>query len=459
MTNAIIDNSSLTSVERVLGFVLVNQYYDLSGDLSAYENYLTALLFYDRPSRIDDYIPKHREGRTSNFPELGAIHFESDSYDMLLDQAKYLTERIYLKIKGGNLEADPISDFLKSMDLHVCPAWIMQSIDYYLRIRLLAEQSDVNIEKYSVLMGAIFEQLGENSKTKHRPNWLRRLIGSDGREIKDEISEGKGGSRKIAGDIKAFSAGLNWMALRSVFYSIVSQHLEAVSICHPIRSDFIAQYFLRELGAAPADQRGAVAKYFSKNALDLVGQSSEMFGDGVFKLKMPLISAWSTMKAGSPLKGRALVLEARDSPEARALRARMRDIEDISKEGDSARARAQSKKLFRDFSLSTQSLFQKYGKSGEDYFGISANVFSMSGSFKVKALKDKVASLLPSRSMSVAILRNITQDIIQSPTLGRVSDMLRSNIVVNSDNYEEIYRPKVDSPRFRYTRAYWKEPM
>jgi hypothetical protein len=44
MTNAIIDNSTLTAVQRVLGHIPGEQGYDLSGDLSAFDNYLSAML-------------------------------------------------------------------------------------------------------------------------------------------------------------------------------------------------------------------------------------------------------------------------------------------------------------------------------------------------------------------------------------------------------------------------------
>lgn len=63
MTNAVIDNSSLTAVERVLGYIPVDKNYDLSGDLSAFETYLTGLLLYDQPVRIDDYKPEFSKTR------------------------------------------------------------------------------------------------------------------------------------------------------------------------------------------------------------------------------------------------------------------------------------------------------------------------------------------------------------------------------------------------------------
>lgn len=459
MTNVVIDNSTLTAVERVLGHIPIDKNYDLAGDLSAFEGFLSGLIFYDQPFRIDDYKPEFSASRAENFPELGAVKFEADSYEKLLSQARDLTSSTYLKINGGSLGNDPIGRFLKDLDLHVCPAWTMQSSDFYLRIRLLADDTGASVEKYSPLMSAIFDQLKETKSAGQKPVWDKELVGSDGKIIRDKVGNGHDGSRKIGSDIHAFSAGLNWLALRSVFYALVSEHLEAAAICHPIRNDFIAQYYVGDLQAVRIDQREAVLSYFRATAFDLINQSNEILGGGAVKLRIPLISAWATMTAGSPKKGREHVLEMRYSPEAIALRGRMRDIENLQLEGDYAKARASAATLFRDFHYATESLFRKFGKKGEDPFGISANVVSMSGSFKLIPLAQKVASMLPERAKSVALLRNITLDLIKSPTLGRVSDMLRSSVTFGSDEYESVYRPKLETPKFRYARSHWKEPM
>ncbi|WP_156346998.1 hypothetical protein [Sphingomonas sp. Leaf33] len=196
MTNVVIDNSTLTAVERVLGHIPVDKNYDLSGDLSAFEGYLAGLIFYDQPVRINDYKPEFSQSRAQHFPELGIVTFEKDSYDNLLLQARELTSKTYLKIHGGDLGSDPIGEFLKDLDLHVCPAWHMQSSDYYLRIRLLANETGSSFEKYSPLMSAIFDQLTETKSAGQKPIWNKELIGSDGKPVRDVMGKGHDGSRK-----------------------------------------------------------------------------------------------------------------------------------------------------------------------------------------------------------------------------------------------------------------------
>lgn len=459
MTNAIIDNSTLTAVERVIGHIPLDRNYDLSGDLSAFEAYLTALLFYDRPVRIDDYKPEFAEIRTKHFPEIDAIKFEDQSYDLLLAQSRSLTSDMFLKVNAGELGNDILGKFLRDLELYVCPAWVMQSSDFFLKIRILAEESGTNVEKYSPLMASIFEQLNENKQTKIQANWKNELIATNGSLVRNVRGQDHETSYTIGGDVKAFSAGLNWLALRSVFYGIVSEHLEAVSICHPIRNDFLARFYTEHIGIKPLDQRRAVLEYFSTSSLDAVNRSNELLGGAAFKLKVPLFSAWACMKAGSPSAAREHVLEVRFSPEAIALRARMRDIESLHEHNNFDLARKNAVTLFQDIQNAIESLSRKYGASNEDPFAISANVISMSGSFKVIPAIQKLGSLLPARSKSVALLRNITLDLLQNPSIGKISGLLRSSALITSDEIESVYWPKFDKPRFKKSSSFWKRPM
>lgn len=459
MTNAIIDNSTISSVERVIGNIPVHNDYDISGDLSAFEQYLSAMIFYDNPVRIDDYKEEYSEDRKKNFGELGTVAFEKESYDELLRFAQEKVEGIYLSINGGNVEQNDIGKFLDDLDLHVCPAWQMQSSDFFLRIRLLSDKTGAQIEKYSPLMSAIFDQMSEIKSGKSKPNWNKRLVASDGNLIKNIDGDKKNPSYTIGKDVNAFSAGLNWIALRSVFYSIVSEKLEGVAVCHPIRSDFLARFYSEQLNMIGPDQRAAILDYFRTTTLEGINRSNALLGGPAFKLEAPLISAWATLKTGSPKEARNFVNDIRYSSEATALRARLRDVETLISGEEMADARKYSAKIFKDYQIAANDLFRKYSAKDEDPFGISANIVTMTGSFKVIAAADKIASLMPKRRRSMALLRNITLDLLQSPQLGKVSDMFRSSRLLEGDPWDGPSAPKIDHPKFKYARSNWKKPM
>lgn len=459
MTNVIVDNSTLSSVERVIGNIPVRPAYDLSGDLSAFDAYLAALLFYDNPVRIDDYKAEHSEARAKAFPELGTVSFQEGSYDQLLSAARELSQNTTLSIRGGDVEGNELGQFLHDIDLHVCPAWVMQSSDFFLRIRLLSDHAGAEVEKYTPLMSAIFDQLGENKNVGAKPDWRKTLVDSQGKPIKEIAGSAKSGAHRIGSDIHAFAAGLNWLSFRSVFYALAAEKLEAATVCHPIRNDYLARFVADKLNDLGPDQRSAIIQEVQETTAKLLNDSNRLLGGSGFKVRAPLVSAWAALKAGSPREARNFVNDIRHSPEAVALRARLREIEGLVTSGDMLDAREDATKLFKDYQISADALFRKYAAKGDDPYGVSVNLIGMSGSFKLSTAKDKLASLLPKRSRSLALLRNITRDLIQSPSLGKVSDLLRSDRKIEGDDWDPVYSPKVDPPRFRYIKAYWKKPM
>lgn len=80
MSYALIDNASLTAVERTLGDITINNTDTINGDLVAFENTIQAILFYDNLICIDNYKEEYREARKEKFD---FINFLSESdYDL-----------------------------------------------------------------------------------------------------------------------------------------------------------------------------------------------------------------------------------------------------------------------------------------------------------------------------------------------------------------------------------------
>lgn len=67
MSYALIDNASLTAVDRVTGQILVKNPDTINGDLVAFENVVQAILFYDDLVCIDNYKPEHQKTRIETF--------------------------------------------------------------------------------------------------------------------------------------------------------------------------------------------------------------------------------------------------------------------------------------------------------------------------------------------------------------------------------------------------------
>ena len=83
MTYALVDNSTLTAVERLSGNVLTKSKDSTDTDIVALENYLQAILFYDRIVAIDDYIPKHRDSRIATFSNIDFLKKSDFNLDLI----------------------------------------------------------------------------------------------------------------------------------------------------------------------------------------------------------------------------------------------------------------------------------------------------------------------------------------------------------------------------------------
>ncbi len=88
MTYALVDNSTLTAVQRISGDVITKSRDSVDTDIVALENYLQAILFYDRIVAVDDYIPVHRESRISSFPNIDFLNKDEFNLSEIEQQAK-----------------------------------------------------------------------------------------------------------------------------------------------------------------------------------------------------------------------------------------------------------------------------------------------------------------------------------------------------------------------------------
>ncbi len=80
MATALLDNATITAVQRITGQAPSRSRDAVDVDLVAFENYIQARLFYDDIVVIDDYLAKHREARQKAFPHLSYI--DPDEYKL-----------------------------------------------------------------------------------------------------------------------------------------------------------------------------------------------------------------------------------------------------------------------------------------------------------------------------------------------------------------------------------------
>jgi hypothetical protein len=460
MKSAIVDNSTITAVQRLTGSVSVQKSFSIEGDISAYDQYLQAILLYDRVALVDDYKDEFKVSRSSEFSELVFLRQIEKDYAEASSLAASICEDVYLKVRGGDTEKGLVKDLLETIDLHVSPAWYLQSSDWFLRLRLLSDHAGVNLPKYGALMTCIFDQLSQNSKALRPIRWAKDLLSRTGREVPDSSGEGKRGAEVVNGDVKAFAAGLNWLTERSVFYLLLCHRMDAACVTHPIRHTFLANFFAKELeGGLTPNIRATFLETFSSDAAKAHQARSRMIGRLASVAKLPFFAGWAVAHTGDPRRGREHVLDVRDSSEGITLRSRFREIE-AALDNEVELGLRELGKLYQALEEANEGIKRKFKRASDDDLNVSISLTTASVSISSKSASRRIRSFLPnSDKRALAILRNISADIVRVPTMRDTADAFSHSLNYDQASAYRSHEPKVDPFRYARSRLDWKRPM
>ena len=119
MSYALIDNASLTAVQRVLGEVIVKTPDTVNGDLVAFENLVQAILFYDDLICIDNYKEKYKKERAERFDFIRFISPDDFQLEVIESKAKQEADSVRPEIRGGEFADQDFREFLHLLKLNM----------------------------------------------------------------------------------------------------------------------------------------------------------------------------------------------------------------------------------------------------------------------------------------------------------------------------------------------------
>ena len=123
MTYALIDNSTLTAVQRISGKALTKSRDSVDTDIVALENFVQAILFYDRVVAIDDYIPKYRDERIAEFPNIDFLNKADLNLDEIEATAFEKSGELQPKLRGGEFVNDDFKNLIELLQTHIVCTW------------------------------------------------------------------------------------------------------------------------------------------------------------------------------------------------------------------------------------------------------------------------------------------------------------------------------------------------
>ena len=470
MSYALIDNASLTAVQRAMGEVTVKNPDTVNGDLVALENFVQAILFYDELVCIDNYKQEHKEARKKQF---GFVNFLSPSdfgLDQIEEKAKSEVGVLKPEIRGGEFVDPDFKELLELLKINMICTWDLRSSVYYLTMKMLGQPNTPEYAKYSELSSAIFNELSDVGSTFGHWSTDVRLVGSDGTLHTKESMEAaaKSRSRGLGGTTRAldmFIASLNWLAYKSIYYSLAAKYLKADTFLHPIRHAYQI-HWMKKTGAFGHDFTSKLVQSLSSQLSTNVADVIDAGRTAAISLEIPVFSAWLAAQTGDVKNVISTALEIKNDQAIQDIRGYLREIRIAFDEKGLSEANSIIQKWDKSLKIAEKELKIKYGiDSGQGVQGsflikVYNSVASLIGlpqfpEFDFRIPLPKFIARNNSNSFS-NIFKDVTSELVSTERLGGLRDLLASAFVIDEEHYVP---PKTEAPEFRYVKSDWKIPM
>ncbi len=469
MSYALIDNASLTAVQRVMGYVSVKDSNTINGDLAALENFLQAILFYDELVCIDNYKEEHKEGRRKAFDFIKFLSPKEFKFDQIENKAKTEAANIRPEIRGGEFVDDDFQKLLGLLKMNMVCTWDISSSVYYLTMKMLGQPNTPEFHKYSALSSAIFNELSDAGDTLGRWNQDVRLVGSDGTvHTKEEMKEAAASqNRGLGGTTRAldmFIASLNWLAYKSIYYSLAARYFKADTFLHPIRHAYQI-HWMRKTGAYGHDFTAKLVNSLTKNISTSVSQIVDNGRSVATSLEVPIFSAWLTSQTGDVRSVVSSARELRKTQDFQDIRGLLREIRIAYDESGLTDANKSVEKWKKQLDKASRNLKHVYGLDTGQGVQVSFlmkiynSVAALEGLPQFPEFEFKIPLpdfIQPATHSFSNLYKDIASELTAIERLGGMRDIMAAKFVIDDTYY---LSPKTEAPQYRKISSHWKLPM
>lgn len=471
MSYALIDNATLSAVQRLMGEAPSRSRSSVDPDICALENYVQATIFYDKILAIDDYKAALRSSRAAAFPQVKFLSPEEFNLKPFEDEAQEISSAMRPEIRGGEFVDEDIKALIDTLKTHIICTWDVASSVYYLTLKVIAEVGGEEFDKYGKISAAIFSELSDAKSAGKYLHPEPVLIDRYGRPIKNgyRVPGAKWGPGETGGmtsGLKSFLASLVWLSNRTIYYSKVAKYLKADAFLYPIRQAY-QQYYITKTSNYDINYTRNILDLLSRTAsADIVNVAS--METSVVGVKIPLFCAWLANRVGDPRRIIAEANDIRESPSATSVRNKLSEINNLVDERGFEDANVERLKLIEDIEKASKALREKYSLTTRQgipltsliqVYNVSGGVFGLPKAppLKIAVPKPKFLREWPLRKGVGAIYRDLAADLATVASLGEARTTLGSRVAI--DDSSGSYNPKAENPIYRDAHSSFKSPM
>jgi hypothetical protein len=469
MRIALVDSSTLTGVQRLLGQISVRNKSIVDMDILCLESLIEAILFYDIVSVVDDYKPQFRESRRRAFPEIRVIGSGVISIQQLVKEAKTLTEDIVPRVEAGHFTDKDFQPFFDMLKMNVTFTWDMASSVYFLTQKMLAGVGGLDLEKYSKLTSAIYSELLNKSRSEVTDIDTNKMILKDTQgnliESAYSVSGCEGGG--LSGQASAFFAGLNWLAFRTIFYTLAANSLKVDLFLHPIRHAFQTNS-LYKLQKPPYSDFKPVIDAMNDVANKSINTITSRTQPFATRHAIPLFVTWLATKETDPRRYISLAYELRQERPFKEARNKLMALETHLAEDNGGKHTTDANKLILEVDKALEGLISKYGANTMQGISLSSvitlwNLGAIANSLpKLPNINTRLPQLeflkhvIPQSGFK-SIYRSLVSDLVEVSRLGKYHEIISSRIVIDENATGGL--EKVELNQYRRATSSFKTPM
>lgn len=472
MRCALIDNSTLTAVQRIMGEVPIFNKYMIDADIVAFENFIQSILFYDKIIFLDDYKEEYKVTRKKYFNNLLGVNLTPETNEKLAAESDKITHDILPNIEGGRLQDKEIKSFFEQLKMYLNFSWELNSSVYYLTVRVLEDIGGLDVPKYSKLSQMIYSELQEKRVVETNSSEKQfTILDSKGKPITQDYSVvdkwGKAQETNLSNQLLTFISGINWMSFRTAYYTLAAKNLNVDLILHPIRQGFQLN-LLSKLHVFDTSLHSRLLSELNKDAQETISKINRLTDPIIMNNAVPLFIAWIAEKAGPKGDFINVAYELHNDKHVIEARNKLNILERFIQEGDRKKYVETVNQLVTEVNKTMKRLCEKYkvessqGIPVSNFISIYNYAASTHGipaipelSGNIKGL-DFIKDILPKKGFA-GLYRRIVNDLTVVERLGKYHDIIASNVVFAKN--AGFYDTKTDQSSYQKARTSWKLPL
>lgn len=459
----LVDNATLTAVQRLSGEIPIKNKYIIDSDIMAFEAFAQAVLFSEKVFYIDDYKSRYRQDRRSFFSQLESAELDQETYGLLEDKTKKLYLEMVPRVEGGYFSDENFKPFFEQLKMHNIFTWDMHSSVFYLTQKLLAGR-DADIQKYSHIQAMIFAELRDDSFIKNCPPNQPELLDSRGNPIDGNYLESE--NYAIPSTVEAFFANLNWLSYRTIFYTLAAREFHVTLMLHPIRASYQIN-MLKRYNPQYEDAMLNLIHVLNGEVTQTVESIFSPTEPYVFTYDMPLFTAWLALHCPADMKLSDFVYHIREEGSFIRARQLLLELEQLAHMEKGKAYHKKCNKLILTIKLEMNRIREKFHVNTPQ--GIALSPFTCMYNMSRLALPEMPAiPTLPGNVKGLSFLKDIgpkngfaaiykslIQDLTQVSRLGNIYEKIVQRVKV--DEHAAWYTLKDEKDPGK--EFHWKKPM